>query len=208
MDIYVTKAKLKINPYNISEEDADNTYLETLQEITKGMIDRICHQDFSQEGTAEAYVEKKISGTGQDTIFMPKKLITLEKIRIYSSATGYIDYLPTNFTVKEKFISWNYYSYDGDNPRLYPEDFAIGSYNIGVFGIWGWSAYPEAIKYLQGRMIQKIIEEGGFANKMENEKAGDYTFKLLMDKRGLILGDFELDAIVRQYRDKIRYAAV
>lgn len=205
-DKYITRAELRIAPYDIQEDDADDKLLEVLQEISKNMIDTVCQQNFEREGSSSNYVEKKISGTGKDTIFLPKRLITLQKIRIYSSTTSYVEYLPANFEVKLKFISWSSFVPDVVNPaRFQLENFPLGSYNIGIFGIWGYSAYPNPIKYLQGRLIQKLIEDKVFANKFSSEKVGDYNYSLIVED-DKIFGDTELDMIVRQYRGWINYA--
>ena len=203
---YITKAELRIAPYDIQEDDADDKLLEILQEITKALIDNVCAQDFDIEGSVHSYVEKKICGTGKDTIFLPKRLITLEKIRIYSSTTSYVDYLPVNFMVKNKFISWSSFVPDVINPaRFQLENFPLGSYNIGIFGIWGWSSVPKPIKYLQARLIQKLVEDKAFAEKFSAEKIGDYNYNLLIEN-DKIFGDAELDMIVKQYRGWVNYA--
>jgi hypothetical protein len=205
-DRYISRAELRIAPYDIQEDDADDKLLDVLQQISKNLIDNVCQQNFEVEGSASAYVEKKISGTGKDTIFLPKRLITLQKIRIYSSTTSYVDYTPDNFMVKNKFISWSSFVPDVINPaRFQLENFPEGSYNIGIFGIWGYSSYPNPIKYLQGRLIQKLIDDKSFANKFSSEKIGDYNYSLIVED-DKIFGDPELDMIVRQYRGWINYA--
>jgi len=204
-DLYITQLELSQEPYNINE---DSSYIEILQDMTKTLIDNLCGQDFEQEGSVGSYVEKKVSGNDKETIFLPKRLITLEKVRIYSSSTEYTDYLATEFTAKKKFITWDFYSTSATTLRLRVYSFPEGIYNIGVFGIWGWSAVPDPIKYLQGRLIQKLINDGSFSNKFESEKIGDYSYKLKTDSKGnKILGDDELDLIVDQYREAVTYAA-
>jgi hypothetical protein len=200
-DKYITKTKLRIAPYNISQEDADDTLLGVLQDLTKSIIDNLCGQDFDAEGSASAYVEKKVSGTGKDTLFLPKRLVTLEKVRVYSSSTGYVDYSASNFTAKKKFISWNVFSSLDVRPRLYPEEFSGGIYNIGIFGIWGWDAYPEPIKYLQGRLIQKLLEKGQFDDKLSSERVGDFSTSILFTENAQELSDRELNLIVKQYQN-------
>jgi len=210
-DEYITSEELLLSPYDL-DPDIDPKLLTTLQTLSKSLVDDLCGKVFNLEGTAEegetsaVYVEKKISGSGKDTIFMPKRLVELEKIRIYSSSIGYVDYTLDNFTVKPKFISWNIFSDAYDNARINVENFPIGKYNIGVFGLWGYLLPPEPIKYLQGRIIQKIMEDGKFANNFESEKIGDYNYKLLIDKNKDVLADNELDCIVRQYSDWVGYA--
>jgi hypothetical protein len=210
-DKYITKDELRLAPHDIQESDCDDKVLEIFQQITYDLINNVCGKDFEMEGSVAAgpipalYVEKKLSGTGKDTIFLPKKLITLEKIRIYSSSTNYVEYLPENFEVKSKFISWSSFVPDVINPaRFQVENFPEGSYNIGIFGIWGYEGYPEPIKYLQGRLIKKLVDDKAFANKFSSEKIGDYNYSLIVED-DKIFGDVELDSIVRQYQDVIKY---
>lgn len=205
---YITGEELRLEPYTISIDEVDDKYLESLQDLTKDIVDKLCHQSFDQEGTDLSPVEKKVNGTGKDTIFLPKRLITLMKVWIYSSTTNYTEYEATEFTAKHRFISWNIYSATITRPRFRIENFPLGTYNIGVVGIWGWSEVPEPIKYLQGRLIQKIIENGEFANRFASEKVGDYSYNLRVDEGREILGDAELDTIIRQYRPGISYAAI
>ena len=205
---YITREDLRIEPYMISVEEVDDKYLESLQDLTKDLIDRLCRQSFEEEGSDLSPVEKKVSGSGKDTVFLPKRLVTLKKVRIYSSTTNYTEYEASEFTVKRRFISWNIYSESLTRARFRIENFPLGTYNIGIMGIWGWSTVPEPIKYLQGRLIQKIIENGEFANKFIAEKAGDYSYNLRVDEGREILGDGELDTIIRQYRPGMTYAAI
>jgi hypothetical protein len=121
---------------------------------------------------------------------------------------GYVDYDSDNFEVKTKFITWNMFTPVDESARFQVETFPIGSYNIGIFGVWGWDEYPEPIKYLQGRLIQKILKDESFANKLRSEKVGNYSYNLLTDKKGYILGDMELDLIIKQYTDWGGYAVV
>ena len=201
---YITIKELMAGPYNLNVDEDDKS-ISVLQDLTKEIIDNLCGQVFSSEGTVDSYVEKKVSGTGKDTIFLPKRLITLEKVRIYSSSTGYVDYLPTNFETKAKFISWNLYTPASESARFIQEAFPVGRYNIGIFGIWGYSSPPEPIKYLQGRLIQKILNENSFAETMDNEKIGNYSGKLLVDAKGMITGNYEFDNIIRQYSQWVGY---
>jgi len=198
-DKYITRAELRSDPYKISIDDADNKYLEILQGITYDMINLFCEQDFEQEGAVDDYNEEKIDGTGKDTIFTPKRLLTLEKIRVYSQTDSYTDYTASNFVVKKKYISWNVYSELTGSGRYQVDRFSEGNNNIGIFGIWGWSDYPDAIKYLQGKLIQKMINDKSFANKFSQEKVGDFSYTLVKDE-DRITGDFELDLIIKKYR--------
>lgn len=201
MNKYITLEELKTDPYNLTE---DNTYLGVLQDMTKQLIDKLCGQEFDAEGTVEALVEKKVSGTGKDTIFLPKTLVSLSKVRVYSQNTIYTEYDADEFVVEPKFISWNAYSDLQDSPRFQTDNFSKGSYNIGVLGIWGYAETPSPIKYLQGKLIEKILEDGDFADKMKSEKIGDYSYTVA-DAGGenavSITGDKALDLIIKQYQE-------
>ena len=203
---YITEAELRLKPYDISKDTIEGKDLTNMQAMTKAVIDNLCKQDFDKEGTSVAYVEKRMDGRGKDTIFLPKRLVTLEKIRIYSSTLNYVDYDADNFTAKTKFISWNVFATGTISARLNVEAFPKGTYNIGVFGIWGWETPPEPIKYLQGRLIGKILEDGSYANGYKSEKIGDFSYTMPDTSNfSMSLGDKELDLIVRQYKDLITY---
>jgi hypothetical protein len=200
---YITISELRNAPYSISEDKADNKHLTTLLGLTKELIDNLCNQAFEPDGTDLAPVEEKVSGTGKDTVFLPRKLLTLKEVRIYSSTLNYYSYTPENFTVKEKYITWNIYSDEFDNNRILVEDFPRGSFNIGVFGIWGYATAPEGVKYLQGKMITKIIDDDAFAERFNSQSIGDYsaTVALRGDKEFAITGDKELDVLIKRYRN-------
>jgi len=204
-DTYITRNELANGPYNL-DPDLDPKALEVLQDITRNVIDNLCGKSFAKEGTTDAYVEKKVSGTGKDTIFLPKRLVSFEKIRIYSSSVSSVDYDEDNFEVKEKFISWNLYTPSNESARFAVFNFPLGRYNIGIFGVWGYETVPDPIKYLQGRLIQKMLKEKTFAPKFESEKVGEYNYKILAEAKEMITGDFEFDNIIRQYCDWIGYA--
>jgi len=203
LDKYITQAQLKKQPYNLS--DVNTTYLEYLQDMTKEFIDKVCGQAFEVEGVAPAYVEKRVDGTGRDTVFLDKRLITLYKVRVYSNSTNYQEYDASEFNAEKKFISWNIFSDFQDSLRFRVENFPEGKYNIGVLGIWGWTTTPKAIEYLQGRMIQKIVEDDTFAERFNSLSAGDYSETLAIrgDNEFYITGDRELDLIIRKYRDAV-----
>lgn len=198
-DNYVTQEELRLDPYSIIEEDVDDDYLEVLQDLTKEFIDRLCQQSFDKEGTVASPVEERISGTGKDTLFLPKRLVTLVKVRFYTSSTNYTEYVATEFVAKAMYITWNVYSDSIVSARLRIEDFPEGTYNVGVFGVWGWATVPTAIKYLQGMLIKKLVDDETFAEKMQSENIGDYK-GVLPDDKGMITGDRQLDLIIRQYR--------
>ena len=202
---YVTIIELRASPYNVDVGLCDDVHLGILQDITKKIIDNMCGQEFGEVGSVASPTEHKVSGLGKDTIFLPRRLTALVDIRIYSSSTEYTTYLPANFTVKKKFITWDVYSDSYVEARLRVEDFPLGKYNVGVRGIWGWTAVPDPIKYLQAKMIMKMIQNESFADKFKSEKVGDYAYTLA-DTNDSILGDVELDEIIKQYREWISYA--
>ena len=202
---YITVAELRNEPYAIPEADADKKYLETLIVLTKELVDNLCNQAFEPDGTTEAPVEEKISGTGKDTIFLPRRLIEMVNVRIYSNTLNYIDYAPDNFHIAPsfKYITWNIYSTIPESARFSVENFPKGQYNIGVRGVWGFAEAPEGIKYLQGKMITKIIDDEAFAEKFNSQKIGDYTSTVALrgDKEFAITGDKELDVLIKRYRN-------
>lgn len=204
-DIYITRNELRVSPYSIDRSICDDTFLEVLQDLTKDLIDKFCMQEFSAEGTSETYVEKKVDGTGKDTVFLPKKIVTLNKVRIYTGTNSYTDYTSDNFEVKTKYISWKIFSEIYTSSRYRIESFCKGTSNIGIFGIWGWSTVPNPIKYLQGKMILKIIKDKAFAEKFSSSNVGDFSYTLNKIEGYSPTGDYELDTIIRQYRDWFRY---
>lgn len=213
-DKYITKAELRLPPYEILSDTADDKYLEVLQDLTKDMVEVLCGQSFEKEGSVSVPVEKKVDGTGKDTIFMPKRLLSLSKIKIYSDATTFLEYTPDNFDVQMKYISWAFYNDPQSRVSilnggvLFPKAIA----NIGVVGVWGWNEVPNPIKYLQGRLIKKILEDDSFAEKYSAETIGDYSKALNAGGLGinerLFTGDRELDLIIKQYKGWMTYAVV
>ena len=208
-DIYITKDELRNAPYNLLVDEIDNIHLGVLQDLTKEVIDKLCGLNFEKEGETGSEVEKLLSGTGKDTIFLPKTILTLKEVRIYTSSNVYDTYEDSEFVVKNKYISWYEYTDAASDARIETGTFPEGSYNIGVVGIWGFSVYPEAIKYLQGRFIQKILRDESFTEKMKTEKIGNWSGSLLLNEKGdNPTGDFELDLIIRNYREQITYGIV
>ena len=208
MDKYITKAELRIDPYNINHEKVDNKYLEAMQQLTYSMVNNFCQTVFESEGTALVPVEYLSDGNEKPAVFVKrgKRLITLLKVRIYQDETTYLEYDPTNFTWEPSYVEWKEFT-DRTLRTIVPDGyFPEGRGNIGILGIWGWSAVPEPIKYLQGRLIQKLIEDKSFAEKFMSETAGDYSYGLNPGgKEGFITGDFELDVIIKQYRRTVFY---
>jgi len=211
-DKYITKAELRIDPYNINHEKVDDKYLETLQDMTYDLINSVCNQSFEPEGTDSVPVIKKLDGSDKDTVFLPTRLLTLKKVYLYygaGQAEAY-EYEPENFVFRPKYISW--VDYGLQHARvLVPEGiFPKGNQNIGISGIWGYAECPSPIKYVQGRLIEKIIEDKSFAQKFQKESIGDYSFELrrnLQANEEEITGDFELDRIIKQYRNWLYYGS-
>ena len=209
MDMYITEAELRVFPYNISQEEANDKYLTMLQDLTRKIIDKECGQEFSKEGADPDFVEYKTDGTGKDTVFLPvgKRLLTLNSVRIYVGTLSYNDYSADNFYAHEKYVSWKAYGEGVESGRFAIEDFPKGSRNIGIVGEWGWETVPEPIKYLQGRLIQKILREGSLAQKFSQEQIGDYNYKV-KEMKDSILGEPELDMIIEEYRHWSFYYAI
>ena len=213
-DKYITREELRIDPYNINHEKVDDKFLETLQDMTFELInDVLCQQSFEQEGSEGSEVEKAVDGTGKDTIFLPKRLVSLLKVRLYEATNTYYDYSADNFVVKPKYLQWNTLGGSLDDPRVIRDyyTFPKGIANIGVFGIWGYASVPNDIKYLQGKLIQKIVEDKSFAQKFQQESIGDYSYSLrrnLQQKEEEITGDFELDRIIKYRRGWVKYGSV
>lgn len=206
-DKYITEKELRLPPYNISAEVVDKTYLGMLQDMTKDFIDRVCCQSFEQEGSEATPVEKILSGTNKDTIFLPRRLITLKKVKIYTDLEAYDEYEPNLFLPAVKYISWKslYGEYNSRIIGLEQENFPRGTGNVGIVGVWGWPAIPTPIKYLQGKMIAKIITDDSFAERFSSENVGDYSASVASD-RYPVTGDRELDMIIRQYSNWVVYA--
>ena len=204
---YITEEELRVAPYEIDEDEADPKFIEVLQGITKALIDKLCLQDFDQEGTDSEPVEKKMSGDGKDTLFLPKRLVTLKKVRLYSSLTDYDEYDADQFFVRPKFISWLTLSDTASARTILLTDglFPKGVGNIGVRGVWGFASVPDPIKYLQGRLIQKAVEDEEFASFISSEGIGDYTYTTKAEE-GSITGEKELDLIIKSHRGWRNYA--
>jgi len=204
MDSYITRAELRIEPFEINIDDVDNKYLEILQTLTKTIVDNVCGTQFEQEGSDASPTEHMLNGTGRDTVFLDKRLISLKNVKIYYATNDFYEYTPENFLAKPKYVSWR--MFDPISARiivpvgLFPEGVA----NVGIIGVWGHPAIPAPIKYLQGRLIQKIINDKTYAEKLKSESIGDYSYT---NKEGEndIFGDFELDNIVQQYRSPLNY---
>jgi hypothetical protein len=209
-DVYISKAELRSDPYGISLDMADDIHLGILQDITKDMIDNACNQDFLLTGTHDNPVEYKYDGKGKNTIFPTKRIVELVKVRAYISTDNWVDYDATNFIVKPKFISWNAYSSTYINLRVAFRQwiFEKGTANVGIWGTWGYASIPNPIKYLQGKLILKYLEDNTLIEKYQETKIGDFWGTLIQEDGDNPFGDFELNSIVKQYRDAVQYGVV
>jgi len=208
-NIYITQDELRVHPYNISQDDANTKYLEMLQDLTKKIIDNECQQSFDKEGADPNFVEYRVDGTGKDTVFIApgKRLLTLSSVRVYVSTNSFNEYTAPNFYTHDKYVSWNTYGATAGAGRLFIEEFPKGSRNIGIIGEWGYETPPEPIKYLQGKLIMKILQDGGLSQKYSAETIGDYNYTL-KEAEGEILGDPELDLIIKEYTNWSFYEAI
>lgn len=204
MNHYITIDDLRKPPYNLSETLLDNTFAGVLLDLTQEFLDTVLKQDFFQEGSTGNEVEKMVRGSGGDTTYLPKRLISLKEVRIYSTPTQYTVYTPENFIVNKRDITWKTF-YADDSVRMrailgssgvFPET----SGSCSVVGIWGYAEVPAPIKYLQGRLIQKIVRENTMADKTGSESIGDYSYsKVAM--QNMITNDPELDMIIKRYQN-------
>lgn len=209
---YIKISELRGSPYSIGEQEADDAYLSVLIGMTQNLIDRFCGRSFLQVGDAQNYIEKKYDGGGEGSLFFKDRLVSLSGVKIYYTDTGYNLYVATNFFAKPFMIKWNEFAPTDQNIRLtfQAEIFPMGVNNIGIVGIWGFldnSQERVAIKYLQGKMIRKIISNDSFSEKMINYSSGDFSGTLNIDStKGQITGDKEIDLLIQTYRKKVSYA--
>lgn len=206
MDSYISQAELRLQPYNLIDNSIDDKYLEVLMTLSKAMVDSLCWQSFDKIGTVESPVEEKVNGTGHDTVFMPKRLVTLVKVKLYVDFDRFDEYDASLFVVKPKYVSWSMFAEDVYNPRAFNTSYFVkGNANVGLVGVWGWETVPAPIKYLQGRLIEKMIKDKSMSQKTASENVGDYSYSN-RDTKFPITGDAELDLIIRQYRLWVVYA--
>jgi hypothetical protein len=204
MDKYITRAELRLEPYDLKHELFDNKYLEVLQQLTYDVINNACGQTFEKYGETGSEVEVKVDGLGKNIIFLPKRLISLDKIRMYTATNSYYDYEADNFEPSKFFIEWSEME---DSPRVVlstGSTFPKGTKNIGIWGGFGWEEYPSPIKYAQGKMIQKIAQDKAIMQKFESFRVGDFSYTSKEDK-AKVIGEPEIDTILRQYRRVIGY---
>ena len=211
MDKYITRAELRLEPFELSHEKYDDKLLESLQELTYNLLNTWTWQVFEKEGTPEVPVEKRFDGgdRDKDTMFFDTRLITLVKVKLYNAENSWYEYGPEYFSIKKKFLAWKTYGLPLD-PRAMAMGggtFGQGVANIGIVGVWGWEAVPAGIKYVQGRLIQKLLEDKSFATKFASESVGDYSYNVKVGKDGEeYTGDAEIDAVIKQYRSPISYS--
>jgi hypothetical protein len=204
MEHYITVEELRKPPFNLSECLLDSVYAEVLLDLTQEFIDNICKQSFFQEGSTGHEIEKRVRGSGGVSCYLAKRLITLKEVRIWSNITQYIAYGPENFQIGKRDLTWLTFS-EGDSVRMravigsagiFPE--SVGS--ISVIGIWGYAEVPTPIKYLQGRLIQKLVREKTLADKQGSESIGDYSYSKL-NLQNAITNDPELDLLIKRYQN-------
>lgn len=209
---YIELSELRDSPYSIGEQEAGDAYLTVLIGMTQNLIDRFCGRSFLQVGDAQNYVEKKYDGEGEGALFFKDRLISLSGVKIYYTDTSYNLYSAANFFAKTFMLKWNEFAPTDQNIRLtfQTEIFPKGVNNIGIVGIWGFldSSHERiAIKYLQGKMIRKIISNDSFSEKMISYSSGDFSGTLNIDStKGQITGDKEIDLLIQTYRKKVSYA--
>ena len=204
MNHYITIAELRLPPYNLSETILDNTYASVLLDLTQEFIETVCKQSFFQEGSAGHEVEKRVRGSGGESCYLPRRLLTLKEVRIWSTTTQYIAYTPENFQVNKRDITWLTFMAD-DSVRMRAILGSSGTFpstvgSISVVGIWGYEEVPTPIKYLQGRLIQKLVRENTMADKTGSESIGDYSYSRL-NLQNMITNDPELDLIIKRYQN-------
>lgn len=174
---YISIAELRAAPYSITEIEATDDLLTLFLDLTKNQILQLCNQRFDYDD--KTYI---FNGTGHDTLWLPDRIICLSSVKIDGKAVS-ID----KFKLKDWFIvyeDWNF-----------PE----GTNNIEITGTFGWTSVPTAIKRLQGRLIENMIRPKKDKGQFRSESISDYSYQR-GNMEGYILGDPELDLIVRRYR--------
>lgn len=199
MEHYITIEELRRPPFNLGENILDETLATFLLDMTQEFIDQQCKQDFWKEGDTGSEVEKRVSGTGREIVFLPKRLITLKEVNIYSSEDSAQLYTLNNFFYHPRYLQWNMLVAEA-SPRFPVAWFPEGIGNVGIVGIWGYPTVPTPIKYLQGRMVQKIVKEGWMTEKNDSESVGDFSRSPMM-LQALVTGDAEIDTIFKRHTD-------
>ena len=204
MNHYIKIDELRKPPYNLPEQILDNTYAGVLLDLTQEFIDRVCKQDFFQEGSTGHEVEKFVRGSDKESVYFPRRIITLKEVRIWIDAESYKAYGPENFIVGKRDITWKTF-YADESKRMSAILGSSGTFpspvgSVSIVGIWGYADVPAPIKYVQGRLIQKVVRENTMADKTGSESIGDYSYsKVSMDL--MITNDPELDMIIKRYQN-------
>lgn len=204
MSHYIKIEELRKAPYNLAEGILDNAYAGVLLDLTQDFIENVCKQNFFKEGDTGHEVEKRVRGNGGVSCYLPKRLLTLKEVRIWSNTTQYIAYPPEYFQVGKRDITWlTFYADESIRMRAilgssgtFPAE--VGS--VSIVGIWGYDEVPTPIKYLQGRLIQKIVRENTMADKTGSESIGDYSYSKV-SMQNMITNDPELDMIIKRYQN-------
>lgn len=194
---YLKCDEIRKAPYNISEEDLDEAAVVTMLDITKGLIDDYCRQSFDKEGDPTP-IEKRLSGSGKITIFLPRRIITLTSVKIYETDDSFTTYSPDNFVIKPRYIEFK--DMASESHRILVDSFPVGAGNVGIVGVWGYPAPPAQIKYAQGRMIQNLVRKGAINNQKSGENVGDYSYQNIVRDNGITF-DTEIDSILKANRD-------
>jgi hypothetical protein len=209
-DKYITRAELRLEPYDIKHELVDEKYLETLQDITYEAINKFIGETFEFEGTEEVPVEVLADGLGAERVFLKRRILTLTSVRVYVSTNTYYDYDADNFWAGKYNIEWKKFA---NETRLItgPSIFEKGIKNIGIFGIWGYESCPKDIKFAQGLMIKALIEDKSFAANFSNFSSGDFSYTLrkqnsdALGRDDSITGNAQIDLILKHNRRPIFY---
>lgn len=204
MNHYITIGELRKPPFNLPESLLDNAYACVLLDLTQEFIDTTLKQDFFQEGSVGSEVEKWVRGSDTENLFLPKRLLSLKEVRIYTNADSYVAYTPENFIVNKRDMTWKSWMI-GESKRMTAilgssGVFPSGAGSCSVVGVWGYAEVPAPIKYFQGRLIQKIVRENTMADKTGSESIGDYSYsKVTMQM--MVTNDPELDMLIRRYQN-------
>lgn len=201
-DVYISREQLKEPPFNLVGGDDDNKYLEFLQDMTKELIDGLCEKNFESDGTEQTPATRELNGSGHDTLLLGERLVSLDSVRLYSTETAYDEYQPTSFAVEERWLQWKDWGQPSGRLIGTPGTFPKGVANVAVLGIWGYAAAPKPIVYLQGRLIQRIMNDGEMLKSMQSEKMGDYSYTA-RELTSYIINDEELDTIVQNYAEQV-----
>lgn len=201
-DVYITREQLAEPPFSLTAGEDDSKYLEFLQDMTKELIDDLCEKNFESDGTEGSPATRELNGSGHDTLILKERLVSLDSVRLFSTETAYDEYQPTSFVVEERYLQWKEWGQTSARLIGTPGTFPKGVANIAVLGVWGYAAVPKPILYLQGRLIQRIMNDGEMLKSMQTEKMGDYSYTA-RELTSYIINDEELDTIVQNYAEQV-----